>query len=202
MRGVGMFWALMQQQYWSLYAHNVNVGRFGCIMAGELGLSDCEREQICSAASVHDIGKLYISRNILEKSAHLNETEWAHLRRHARLGATALAQMEELKGLESYVRFHHERWDGSGYEGLQGETIPLGARVIAVADAIAAMTEPRSYRRLASFSEVISELLRGKGTQFDPLLVDLALDCQSLIADLAENPVQRETAYELAGVYS
>lgn len=194
-----MFWALMQQQYWSLYAHNVNVGRLSCAMASELGLPDHEKEQICSAASIHDLGKLFISRSILEKSAHLDEAEWIHLRRHTRLGAMTIMQFEGLKELESSVRFHHERWDGAGYEGLQGETIPLGARIIAVADAVAAMTEPRSYRRLASFSEVIDELLRGKGTQFDPLLVDLALDCQSLIADLAEHPVRRETVCDFAG---
>ena len=194
-----MFWALMQQQYWSLYAHNVNVGRLSCIMASELGLPDHRKEQVCSAASIHDLGKLFISRSILEKSARLDESEWVHLRRHTRLGAMTLMQVDGLKELESLVRFHHERWDGSGYEGLRGEDIPLGSRIIAVADTVAAMTEPRSYRQAANFSEVLNELLKGKGTQFDPLLVDLALDCRSLIADLAENPVKRETAYEFAG---
>ncbi len=199
MRGVGLFWALMQQQYWSLYAHNVNVGRLSCAMADELRLPDDERERICSAASLHDLGKLFISRSVLEKTSRLEGLEWEHVRRHTRLGATAIIQMDHLKDLEPLVLYHHERWDGSGYEGLQGENIPLGARIIAVADTVAAMTEPRSYRQQTNFDGVIRELLRCKGTQFDPLIVDLALDCQSLIANLVENPSRREAVYEFVG---
>jgi HD-GYP domain-containing protein (c-di-GMP phosphodiesterase class II) len=123
---------------------------------------------------LHDAGKLAIPADVLNKPGRLTEAEWALMRRHPRIGA----RMCELAGASrdaiAIVRHHHERWDGRGYpSGTSGERIPLGARVLAVCDAFDAMTSPRPYReRPFSVPEALSRIQAGRGTQFDPRVVD------------------------------
>ena len=122
---------------------------------------------------LHDVGKIGIPDAVLEKPGPLSDEEVQLMRRHPQIGAELLSDVPLLdgEGLQ-VVRFHHERWDGSGYpNGLHGEEIPLGARIFAVADALDAMTTDRPYRDARSWDHALDEILRGSGSQFDPRVV-------------------------------
>jgi len=122
---------------------------------------------------LHDIGKLAVPPEILRKPGPLNEEEWKAMRAHPTLGFQILKKDDEISPLaRAVVRSHHERWDGTGYpEGLPADRIPLGARIIFVADAYDAMTSDRVYRRKLSTQDALAELQRCAGTQFDPEVV-------------------------------
>jgi diguanylate cyclase (GGDEF)-like protein len=123
-------------------------------------------------ALLHDIGKLNIPDHLLRKRSSLTEMEWSAIRRHTLFGAEMVLQFSELAAGAPVVRSHHERWDGNGYpDHLQGEAIPLLARIFAVADALDAMTTDRPYRAALSFAEAAEEIARFSGTQFDPRVV-------------------------------
>ncbi len=123
------------------------------------------------AASLHDLGKLAIPEEILRKPAALNETERLVLERHPQIGYRMLESLG-VDPIADWVLHHHERWDGSGYpNGLTGDEIPLGARIIFVADAFDAMTSQRVYREPLSEPDALAELRRCSGTQFDPEIV-------------------------------
>ena len=143
-------------------------------LAERLGLSEEEIKDIEIAAILHDIGKMKVPGYILNKEGVLNEEERALMIEHSRLGAEAVQGIEEFKNASRIILYHHERYDGNGYpEGLKGEDIPLGARIIAVVDAFDAMCSDRPYRKAMSREEAIAELIREKGKQFDPAIVDL-----------------------------
>lgn len=123
-------------------------------------------------AELHDIGKLAVPDAILNKPGPLDEEEWTFMRRHTLVGERILAAAPALADVARLVRSSHERFDGSGYpDHLVGESIPLGARVIAVCDAWDAMTTDRPYRRAMEHAEALAELERCSGTQFDPAVV-------------------------------
>lgn len=127
-------------------------------------------------ALLHDIGKLNIPDHLLRKRGSLTEAEWFALRRHVLSGAEMISQFAELAAGVPVVRSHHERWDGNGYpDQLQGEAIPLLARIFAVADALDAMTSDRPYRAALSFAEATEEIARFSGSQFDPRVVQAFL---------------------------
>jgi diguanylate cyclase (GGDEF)-like protein len=127
-------------------------------------------------ALLHDIGKLNVPDHLLRKRGSLTESEWFAIRRHALSGAEMISQFAELAAGEPVVRSHHERWDGNGYpDHLQGEAIPLLARIFAVADALDAMTSDRPYRAALSFTEAAEEIARFSGSQFDPRVVQAFL---------------------------
>lgn len=139
-----------------------------------LGHNERFRQALSDAAWFHDIGKLSIPTAIIGKPGPLNEREWTVIRRHPEEAADFLAACPSLSECANYCRHHHERFDGQGYPlGLAGERIPLGARIIGVADAYHAMTSYRSYRIVMSAGEAMDELLRDAGTQFDPAIVQL-----------------------------
>lgn len=141
--------------------------------ARALGLSEREVETIGLAAALHDIGKIAVPDAILRKPGPLNEGELEVIRRHPVVGEQIVAWVPELREVARLVGTHQERWDGTGYPfGLAGEQIPIGARIIAVVDAYAAMTEDRPYRAGGSHEAALVELQRGRGTQFDPVAVD------------------------------
>ena len=120
------------------------------------------------AALLHDIGKLAIPRAILEKPGPLSAQEWEVVRRHPVLGEAVVHALSPDAEVERLVRHHHERWDGRGYpDGLAGERIPLGARVIAACDAFDAMTSTRAYRPARATVPALAEIARGAGSQFD-----------------------------------
>ncbi len=142
-----------------------------------MNLASGEREAICQAATLHDIGKIGVSEYILRKESKLNSKEYEIVKKHSVIGADILSPATFLKDIVPMVRYHHERYDGSGYpEGLKGNRIPLGARVIAVADTVDAMLWERPYAVSKNAVEVAEELNMVAGTQFDPQIVTALLD--------------------------
>lgn len=138
-------------------------------LAHHIGLGNSEVDRIKSAALLHDIGKVAIPDDILHKRGPLNEDEWQLVRQHPVIGERILRILPGLGTIARIVRHEHERWDGAGYpDGLSGEQIPLGSRIIIVADAYHAITSNRPYRAARSHGEAIEELTRCAGSQFDP----------------------------------
>ena len=156
----------------ALGPHLGDVAELAEATARELGLTDLEREQVRVAGELHDIGKVAIPDAILDKPGPLDDGEWEYVKRHSAVGERIIAAAPALAEVAKLVRCIHERIDGTGYpDGLAGEEIPLGARLIAVCDAYAAMTNDRPYRLTMDPSSAIAELRRNAGTQFDPEIV-------------------------------
>jgi HD-GYP domain-containing protein (c-di-GMP phosphodiesterase class II) len=142
----------------------------------ELGLPEDEIKALHWAANLHDIGKIGIPDEILNKAGPLSQVEWAVMQRHPIIGARIIAPVKKLSNVAPIIRAHHERFDGAGYPyGLKGADIPLGARIVSVADAYTAMTDERVYRKAMSHAEAVAELQRYAGTQFDPDVVEAFL---------------------------
>jgi PAS domain S-box-containing protein/putative nucleotidyltransferase with HDIG domain len=143
-------------------------------LAERMGLSQEEIKDIEVAAILHDVGKMKIPGRILNKKGELDEQERKVMMEHSRLGAEAVEGIEEFKNASRIIRYHHECYDGTGYpDGLKGKNIPLGARIIAVVDAFDAMCSDRPYRSAISRQDAIGELIKGRGKQFDPKIVDI-----------------------------
>ena len=141
-----------------------------------LGIGEEEIETIRLGALLHDIGKIGIPDRILLKPGSLTPEETELMRTHTIIGDNLLEPIDLLAVVRPIVRSHHERWDGDGYpDGVAGEEIPLGARIMAVADSVEAMSAKRVYREPLCEPEIVRELERGRGTQWDPALVDLVL---------------------------
>jgi diguanylate cyclase (GGDEF)-like protein/putative nucleotidyltransferase with HDIG domain len=152
--------------------HSRRVQQLALAIGRELGLSQAELDLLGHAALFHDIGKLAIPDAILLKPASLTEDEWELMQRHADEGARIIDRLGFLNDAVPAIRHHHERWDGTGYpDGLKGEEIPLGARIIHVADALDSMLTTRIYRAARPASEALQELRRAAGTQFCPRCV-------------------------------
>jgi two-component system cell cycle response regulator len=142
--------------------------------ARALGCSVAQIERIRLAAELHDIGKMAIPEEVLRKPGALSEQEWALMRQHTVAGERIIASATALADVAPLVRASHERWDGRGYpDGLAGEQVPRGARIIAVCDSYHAMTSDRSYRKAMSGEVALAELRAGAGTQFDPEIVEV-----------------------------
>ena len=157
--------------------HSFRVSEYSVLIASELGFNDEELENIRQIGLLHDIGKIGVPDNILNKPAPLNEEEYEIMKTHVVIGGEILKDFSIIKNVDLGARYHHERYDGSGYsEGLKGEEIPLVARIIGLADAFDAMTADRVYRKALPLETVISELKTCSGTQFDPGLVSILLD--------------------------
>src|SRR5579862_839657 len=156
--------------------HSAAVAVYARDIARALGMEPSQIELVHLCGLVHDIGKIALRAEVLHKESALNDEEWAEMRRHAEIGATMLSEVEDYAEVAAIVRSHHERMDGAGYpDRLVGEDIPLLSRVIAVADSYNAMTSDRSYRSAMQPERAIQQLVLGKGTQFDPPLVDAFL---------------------------
>lgn len=165
--------------------HSRRVQRLALAIGREMGLSEAELQVLGQAARFHDIGKLAVPEAILLKPAELDGHEWSVIRRHPEEGARLVGGLGFLADALPAIRHHHERYDGTGYpDGLAGEEIPLGARIIHVADALDAMLTPRVYRPALSPAEALEELRRGAGTQFCPRCLE-ALD-RVMLAELAD----------------
>jgi HD-GYP domain-containing protein (c-di-GMP phosphodiesterase class II) len=149
------------------------VGELAERTARHLRLSREEVDTVRQAAELHDVGKVSIPEDILAKPGPLTEEEWSFVRRHTLAGERILASAPALSQVARLVRSSHERWDGGGYpDALAGAAIPLGARIVAVADAFDAMTSQRPYRAAISHADALAELRRCAGAQFDPVVVD------------------------------
>lgn len=161
----------------SLHAHVQRHAELARRTAERLGMSRREAEEVLWAASLHDIGKLALDRELFSAPRPLTPDEWETVRQHPVLGATILEAVPGLERVATYVRHHHERWDGNGYpEGLRGEEIPAGARIINVIDSFDAMLGPRPYQRPLSPAEAVEEIEQRTGAQFDPEVVEAFLD--------------------------
>jgi putative nucleotidyltransferase with HDIG domain len=138
-----------------------------------LGRPEEEIKAIHWAALLHDLGKIGVPDEILRKPGSLTEEEWAMMRKHPEDGARIVAPVKKLANVSPIIHAHHEHYDGTGYpDGLKGDQIPFGARLITIVDAYGAMTDDRVYRKTRNSSDAINELIRCKGTHFDPELVD------------------------------
>ncbi|MDR5683485.1 MAG: HD domain-containing phosphohydrolase [Armatimonadota bacterium] len=157
--------------------HGSAVAHWAEAVARRLGCSDQESRDVRWAALLHNVGKVGVPEEILRKTSPLSKDEAALLRQYPVIGAEMLRPAPGLRRVAELVRHQQERWDGTGYpDGLRGEEIPLGSRIIAVADAYNAMTEHRRYKVARGHAEAASELRRGAGAQFDPNVVKVFLD--------------------------
>jgi len=156
--------------------HSVRVASFSRYIAEELGLSQTQISTVYSAAMLHDIGKIGISDTLLTKPGKLTDEEYELIKQHPIIGVSILEQTQFFISELALVKHHHERFDGKGYpDGLAGEDIPLGSRIISVADAVEAMLAKRSYKDNYDMDYTISQLKEGSGKQFDPAIVNIAL---------------------------
>ncbi len=157
--------------------HSDRTVEYALAVAKGLGLSEVDQELFEYAAILHDIGKIGIPETILKKPGKLTPEEYEVMKQHPAFGAKIVQQIKFLGPVVPLVRADHERWDGKGYpDGLRGEKIPLGARVVAIVDAYDAMTSDRVYRKALGKEYAIAELKKYAGTQFDPQLVKLFLE--------------------------
>ncbi len=155
------------------HGHSKKVMQYSVAVSEHLKLPLEERDIIKFAGLLHDIGKIGVSEMILLKKDHLTQEEREIIQTHPKLGSFIIDKVELLKSISPLTYHHHERYDGTGYPaGLKGETIPLGARILAVADAFDAMTSTRSYREAMSVDEALKELQKCSGSQFDPQVVE------------------------------
>ncbi|MBU4251867.1 MAG: diguanylate cyclase [Candidatus Omnitrophica bacterium] len=152
--------------------HVENTVHFAMGVANELNLPKEDVELIKQAAMLHDLGKIGISESILLKKGKLNKKEFEEIKKHPQIGADIIRPIKFLHDLIPFIFYHHERWDGKGYpSGIRGEDIPLGARVIAIADVYQALISDRPYHKAFSKSAAIDIIKKSSGTQFDPSIV-------------------------------
>lgn len=153
--------------------HSARVTQYAVVIAQSMGLSAEQVEEVRLAALLHDVGKIGIPDRILNKNGHLSDEEYAAIKMHPALSMRIVEPLPQLANIIPLIYHHHERYDGKGYlEGKGGKDIPLGARILTVADSYEAMTSDRPYRIALSRNEAIAELERHSSTQFDPEVVD------------------------------
>ena len=154
--------------------HAAQVATYAIAVATQMGLPAERIEAVRQSAYLHDIGKLAIPEAILHKPGKLTDLEYQFISKHTDIGADLLASTEGLKHLAPYVRHHHERWDGKGYPmGLAREEIPLEARILNLCDSVETMASDRPYHRGMSIKEIMAEVQRCAGSQFDPTVVEV-----------------------------
>ncbi len=157
-------------------SHSERVMELTILLAGRLRIEGKALENIAKGALLHDIGKIGIPDNILLKPGKLDETEWTEMRKHPAIGHAIMSDIKIFETAAEIILTHHERFDGTGYpRGLKGSDIPIGGRIFAVVDTLDAMTSDRPYRKALPFDEVVREVVRCRGTQFDPEIADLFL---------------------------
>ena len=162
------------------YGHLAEVEQLGIATAEELGmkLDQKARDKMGAALRLHDLGKMFIPDEILLKPAKLTDEEYTIMKTHAARGAAILDRIDEFKDVARAVRYHHEKYDGSGYpEGIKGEEIPIGARIISVVDAFHAMVSDRCYHKGIPLEDALDELRRCAGGHFDPKVVEAFIRC-------------------------
>ena len=177
--------------------HSRRVAMYAAEIAKRMHLSEDEVQNVYYAGLLHDAGKISVPDAVLNKPGKLTEEERKQIQDHTVAGGKMLKQMTSLRGIRETALYHHERYDGNGYpEGLKGESIPLYARIVGVADSYDAMSSNRVYRRHLNKDEIIEEIQKGSGTQFDPNIVPYMVD---MINDGYVNVVKMETAENDSG---
>ncbi|MFL5816447.1 MAG: HD domain-containing phosphohydrolase [Conexibacter sp.] len=183
-----------------LHHHLAGVAALAVAVGRHLALSAEQLDEVTRAAELHDVGKIAIPDEILHKPAKLDVDEWQLMRQHTIIGDRILGAAPAMRPVAEIVRASHERWDGKGYpDGLAGEQIPLGARIVSVCDAFHAMTTPRAYQGTLQPDAALAELRRCAGTQFDPAVVEAfcALPVEPPAAVPTEDePAQRPHAHD------
>ena len=158
------------------FNHSQEVAQISQILARTMALSDSKVDRIHLAGHLHDIGKIGIPDSILKKQGRLNREEWTWIKKHPEMGAKIVRPVTSFGvrgGVSDMILFHHEAFDGTGYPfGLRGAEIPLGARIIAVADTLSALLQNRPYRPGTSLELALAEIRRCSGSQFDPSVVE------------------------------
>ncbi|MCK9223584.1 MAG: HD domain-containing protein [Candidatus Muirbacterium halophilum] len=158
------------------HGHSERVMEYSVAIAYKMGLNEKDVKNIEFGALLHDIGKVGVDLSILNKPGRLTEDEFAIIKTHPEQGYQIIAPVKFLQDKFSAIKYHHEKWDGTGYpDGLSGEDIPLDARIVAVADTFDAMTSTRSYRKALDKEIAVEEIKRVSGTQFDPRIVEAFL---------------------------
>ncbi len=173
--------------------HSERVCYYSDFLSKKLSLNPKDRDEIRIASYLHDIGKIGISNRFINKKGTLTSTEWAIIKQHTKKSLELLIPLKLSPNILSYIHHHHERYDGTGYpDGLVGDHIPLGARVISIADAYDSMTSDRPYRKPLTSGEAKGELLKNAGKQFDPQLVSIFLNILKEMEDLfiVKDPVR------------
>jgi putative nucleotidyltransferase with HDIG domain len=162
------------------YQHSMRVARLSGEIAESIGLSARDIDLLVAASRVHDLGKIATDNRVLFKQSSLTPEERRLIQAHSAEGGELAGRFSMFREGRRFIRHHHERWDGKGYpDGIAGEDIPLGARIIAVADSYDAMTSDRPYRKALPHEVAMIELRRGAGSQFDPAVVDAFLARES-----------------------
>jgi predicted MFS family arabinose efflux permease len=172
-------------------SHSIRVSELAGSLGDHLDLGNRECEMLRTAGSLHDLGKIGVRDDILNKAGPLTESEWEIMRRHPDIGADMIEQHSALTEVAPLVRYHHERWDGTGYpSGLKGDVIPFGARILAVADSFDTITGPRLYRQsLMTPIEGVEDISRRAGHWYDPNVVDALREIHGLPAlELVDRP--------------
>ncbi|KJR48445.1 HD-GYP domain [Desulfosporosinus sp. I2] len=171
--------------------HSERVGKLAVAIAEGLEMSDDKIQSLKYAAVLHDVGKIGVSENILNKEGKLLDSEWEIIRSHPVMGQTIIKSIKFLFDIGQVVRHHHERIDGNGYpDGIKGIEIPLESRIIAVADTYDAITSDRSYRKGSTHDEAIAELKRVADTQLDPEIVEIF--CKVVTNEMIERTASTE----------
>lgn len=151
-----------------------------CVMIGnQIKLNEFEINKLRIGGLLHDIGKIALEENVLNKPGKLTSSEWEKVQRHPSIGYRILSEVDDMRDLAELALSHHERWDGNGYpRGIRESEIPLLARIVAVADAYDAMTGERTYRKRLKCEEALEEIVKCSGSQFDPDIVEAFLNCK------------------------
>lgn len=171
------------------HGHSMRVTLYSLALAKALNLSDDLLEEIETTGLLHDIGKIAIPEKILLKPGKLTDEEYEIIKSHPELGERLVDGIEKLKMISSWLKSHHERYDGKGYpEGLVGDEIPISSRIIAIADTYDAMTSTRAYRAALSHEEAIAEIKNCAGSQFDPHLAELFINIGAEIEEIKRDP--------------
>jgi len=158
-------------------SHSEVTAHYSAQIAMALGLPPDEIKSIRAASLLHDLGKIGISAEILLKSSKLTKEEFEQIKKHPQIGANIIKPIKIMHNTIPLILYHHERWDGKGYPaGLKGEKIPMGARIIAIAEVYVALTSNLPWRKAYSKKEAMEIIKKGSGTQFDPKVVNALLN--------------------------
>jgi len=157
--------------------HSTRVGNMAYDLGKQLGLDEDSLQRIHIAGHLHDIGKIGVPDNILNKKDKLNPSEWELMKNHPEIGFNILKKATSLKEISHIVLHHHEKWNGSGYpKGLTKEEIPIGSRIIAICDSVDAMRSTRPYRKIITNKDCYNEILTNKEIMYDPEITDCIIE--------------------------